>query len=200
MLPAVIKDISKHTLFADDINLILTTSDSMQFKENLNIALGKIMRWFQANSLTLNFNKTYYMYFKTKMSQIDNSQIKYTTRQINSTHYIDFLGVILDSTLSWQGHINKVITKLNSACFAIRALTLFLTIENLKIVYFAYVYSIITYGLAFWGNATNSKNVFIVNPKASCRGLFTGLNILPFFSQYVFFIVIGSKKYIAICV
>jgi hypothetical protein len=125
-LPAVIKDISKPTLFADDINLILTTSDSMQFKENLNIALGKIIRWFQANSLTLKFNKTYYMYFKTKMSQTDNSPIKYTNRQINSTHYIDFLRVILDSTLSWQGHINKVITKLNSACFAIRALKLFL--------------------------------------------------------------------------
>jgi hypothetical protein len=123
-LPAVIKDILKPTLFADDINLILTASDSMQFKENLNIALGKIIRWFQANSLTLNFNKTYYMYFKTKMSQIDNSPIKYTNKQINSTHYID-LEVILDSTLSWQGHINKVITKLNSPCFAIRALKLF---------------------------------------------------------------------------
>jgi hypothetical protein len=42
-LPAVIKDISKPTLFADDINLILTTSDSMQFKENLNIVPGKII-------------------------------------------------------------------------------------------------------------------------------------------------------------
>jgi hypothetical protein len=43
-LPGVIKDILKPTLFADDINLILTTSDSMQFKENLNIAIGKIIR------------------------------------------------------------------------------------------------------------------------------------------------------------
>jgi hypothetical protein len=136
-LPAVIKDISKPTLFADDINLILTISDSMQFKENLNIALGKIIRWFQANSLTLNFNKTYYMYFKTKTCQTENSSIKYTNKQINSTQHIDFLGVTLDSTLSWQGHINKVITKLNSACFAIRSLKIFLTTEDLKIVYFA---------------------------------------------------------------
>jgi hypothetical protein len=78
--PAVIKYISKPTLFADDINLILTTSDSMQFKENLNIALGKTICWFQGNSLKLNFNKTYYMYFKTKMSQTDNSPIKYTNK------------------------------------------------------------------------------------------------------------------------
>jgi hypothetical protein len=102
----------------------------------------------------------------------------------------------LDPTLSWQGHISKTIKKLNSACFAIRSLKVFLTINDLKTIYFAYVHSIITYGFAFWGNATNSKNVFIiekriirnimnVNTKASCLGLFKYLNILPFYSQYI---------------
>jgi hypothetical protein len=97
---------------------------------NANTVLGKIIGWFQANSLTLNFSKTYYMYFKTKTRLIDNSLIKYMNKQINSTYYTDFLGVTLDSTLSWQGHIKKVITKLNSACFVIRSLKLFLTIED----------------------------------------------------------------------
>jgi hypothetical protein len=86
-----------------------------------------------------------------------------------------------------------VIAKLNSACFAIRALKLFLNTEDLRIVYFAYVHSIITYSLPFWGNAVNSKNVLTqkriirvimnVNPKIACRGLFKRLNILPFYSQ-----------------
>jgi hypothetical protein len=75
---------------------------------------------------------------------------------------MDFLGVTLDSTLSWQGHISKTIKKLNSACFAIRFLKVLLTTNDLKTVYFAYVHSVITYGIAFWGNATNSKNVFII--------------------------------------
>jgi hypothetical protein len=89
--------------------------------------------------------------------------------------------VTLDSVLSWQGHINKMIMKLNYTCFAIRSLKSLLTINDLKIVYFAYVHSIITCGIAFWGNATGSKNVSVVqkriiknimnaNPKASCRG------------------------------
>jgi hypothetical protein len=49
----------------------------------------------------------------------------------------------------------------------------------------------------FGGNAANSKNVFItqkriirvifnVSPKISCRGLFRRLNILPFYSQYMY--------------
>jgi hypothetical protein len=89
-----------------------------------------------------------------------------------------------------------MIKKLNSACFAIRSLKSLLTINDLKIIYFAYAHSVIAYGIAFWGNATNSKNVFItqkriirnimnVNPRASCRGLFKYLNILPYYSQYI---------------
>jgi hypothetical protein len=99
-LPAVIKDISKPTLFTDDINIILTTSNPLQLKENLNIVFVKIIHWFQANSLTLNFNKTYYMYFKTKISQVVDTPIKYMNNKINSTHTIDFLGLTLDTTLS----------------------------------------------------------------------------------------------------
>jgi hypothetical protein len=108
-------------------------------------------------------------------------------------------------TLSWQGHTTKVITKLNSACFAIRSLRLFLTIEDLRIVYFAYVHSIITYGLPIWGNAVNSKNVFItqksiirvimnVNPKISCQGCFRRLNILPFYSQCMYSLLLLVAK------
>jgi hypothetical protein len=96
-----------------------------------------------------------------KTSQIDNSPHK-VYKDSNSTHCMDILGVTLDSTLSWQGHVNKMIMKLNSACFAIRSLKSLLTIDDLEIVYLAYVHSIITYGIAFWGNATNSKYVFIV--------------------------------------
>jgi hypothetical protein len=62
------------------------------------------------------------MRFKAKMSQLDQSTLD---NQINNTLCNDFLGVTLDSTLSWQGHISKVITKLNSACFAIRSLKFF---------------------------------------------------------------------------
>jgi hypothetical protein len=95
--------------------------------------------------------------------------------------------------------------KLNSACFAIRSLKSLLTTDDLNIVYFAYVHSIITYGIAFWGNATNSKNVFTVqkiiirnimntNFRASCRGFFKGLYIHPFYSQYIFSLLLLVVK------
>jgi hypothetical protein len=118
---------------------------------------------------------------------------------------MDFLGVSLDLTLSWQGHITKTIKKLNSACFAIRSLKSLLSINDLKMIYFAYAHSVIAYGIAFWGNAINSKSVFIVqkriirsimnaNPRAICREFFKYLNILPFYSQYILSILLLVVK------
>jgi hypothetical protein len=161
-LPAEIKDISKLILFVNGISLILATSDIKQHKDYYSRVVEKIMRWFQANSLKLNFGKSYCMYFTTLRRHIENSPIKYRNAQINSTQCTDFLRVTLDSTLSWQRHISKTIKRLNSACFAIRSLKVLLTINDLKTVYFAYVHCVITYEIAFWGNATNSKNVFII--------------------------------------
>jgi hypothetical protein len=137
------------------------------------------------------------MYFKLKTSRPDQSTLNFADNQTNSTQCIDFLGVTLDSTLPWQGHITKVITKLNSACSTIRILKSFLTIEDLRTVYFAYVHSVIMYGLPFWGNAINTKSVFMmqkriirvifnVNPKMSCRELFRRLSILPSYSLYLY--------------
>jgi hypothetical protein len=82
-LPAIIRDLSNPTLFADDISWILVSSDPIQLKNNLVIVFGKIIDWFQANSFSLNLIKTYYMHFKAKMSQLDQSTLKYMDNQIN---------------------------------------------------------------------------------------------------------------------
>jgi hypothetical protein len=71
---------SKPTLFADDINLILVAPDLMQL--NLVAVFGKIVDWLQANSLTLNLKKTHFMYFKAKMSQSGQSTLKFMDKQI----------------------------------------------------------------------------------------------------------------------
>jgi hypothetical protein len=56
-LPAVIRGLSKPTLFADEINLILSSPDPIQLKNNLVAVFGKTIDWFQANSLSLNLKK-----------------------------------------------------------------------------------------------------------------------------------------------
>jgi hypothetical protein len=57
-------------------------------------------------------------------------------------------------------HTNKICAKLKSACYILGILKPNLTVNNLKVIYFSYIRSIITYVIIFWGNATGSDEVF----------------------------------------
>jgi hypothetical protein len=69
-LPAVISNMSKPTLFADDVNLILVSPDFMQLKSNLEAVFEKILDWFQANLLTLKRRKNAFYVLQSKNESI----------------------------------------------------------------------------------------------------------------------------------
>ena len=182
-LPGSINNLSKPTLFADDTNIIFTHPNLLEFKENSNIVFEKIINWFQINQLSLNLGKTYYMQFMSKTSHPINININLKTNRIDNVYCTKFLGLILDSTLSWKPHIDQLIPKLNSACYVIRFLKPIISVGNLRMVYFSTVHSIISYGIIFWSNSTYSNTIFkiqnsviriMMNVKniESCRELF----------------------------
>jgi hypothetical protein len=37
-----------------------------------------------------------------------------------------------------------------------------MTVDTLKLVYFTYFHSVLSYGLIFWGNSTDSNKVFYI--------------------------------------
>jgi hypothetical protein len=93
-------------------------------------------------------------------------------------------------------HINQVTSKLSSACYAVWALTPLLSKNALKMLYFSYVHSVISYGIIFWGVSVNSIKIFRLQKKIlrlmtgskkmeSCRKLFKEMEILPFYSQFI---------------
>ena len=104
---------------------------------------------------------------------------------------------MLDNLLTWKIHIKSIIMKLNTACYIIRRSKQFLNIDTLKMIYFAYFHSIMSYGLIFWGNSYHSMCIFRlqkrvirimvgVGYKDPCRKIFSSLKILPLPSLYIF--------------
>jgi hypothetical protein len=104
----------------------------------LQRVFGKINDWFKINLLSLNFDKTYYVQFLTKNNHEINIHISYGNKLITNIHSTNFLGLITDSTLSWKNHIDKLMSKLSLACYAIRAVKSLMTQESLRIIYFSY--------------------------------------------------------------
>lgn len=125
--------------------------------------------------------------------------------QISKVSSTNFLGLTLDSTLSWKPHTDQLISKLNSACFLIRSLKPIIPLETLRMIYFSSVHSIISYGIIFWGNSSYSNTIFRSQKRVirimmnadngqSCRELFRRLNILPLYSQYILSLLLFVVK------
>jgi hypothetical protein len=147
---------SKLTLFANDTNIIFTHSNLTVFEEEINKLFGKAILWFQTNLLSLNLNKTYFMQFSSKTNHAPMINVRHKSNLILSVGLTKFLGLSLDSSLSWKPHIDQLTSKLNSAYYIIRSLKALIPLETLCLIYFSNFHSIILYGIIFWGNTGHS--------------------------------------------
>jgi hypothetical protein len=69
-LPKVLNNDSKPVLFADDISIIVSNPNLVNFKNNLISSFRQLNVWFYSNLLSLNYNITQYIQFRTTNSQI----------------------------------------------------------------------------------------------------------------------------------
>jgi len=96
------------------------------------------------------------MQFISKNKFLNKINIEHDNKMILQTNFVKFLGITIDNTLSWKQHIYTITPKLNKAYYVVRRSKLYLLNEALKMVYYAYFHSVISYGLIFLGNSTKS--------------------------------------------
>jgi hypothetical protein len=65
-LPSQTDNNNKIVLFADDTSLNISNLDPINFRNDANKILKHIQKWFNTNLISLNWEKTRFMYFLTK--------------------------------------------------------------------------------------------------------------------------------------
>jgi hypothetical protein len=78
-------------------------------------------KWFDANKLTVNLDKTNIIKFITKNSPQFSISIGYNDKHIEESVHTKFLGLQIDSHLNWKPHIDQLVPKLSGACYAVRS-------------------------------------------------------------------------------
>jgi len=195
---------TKTVLFADDTSMVIKSAHPTEFTNAIQNNLIDADKWFKENLLTLNTDKTNILQFYTR-NELPDLRILYGDKQLHTVNTTKFLGIIIDSTLSWKQHVDNITSKLNKACFAIRTVKAYVATAILKTIYFSYFHSVMTYGVIFWGNSVGSKHIFkiqkgvikiIYNLKVrdSFRTAFKNLEILPFYSQYLYSLLMFVAK------
>lgn len=95
-----------------------------------------------------------------------NISISYNNTPISNTINTTFLGLIITDSLSWKDHTAQLIPKLSKACYVLRCIRPFMSLEALKSVYYSYFHSLLSYGIMFWGNSSYSLHIFRLQKKA----------------------------------
>ena len=86
------------------------------------------------------------IYFPLPPIKIDNNPIPYN-------HSVKFLGLIIDSKLKWQNHINFVRAKLSSACGIMFQIRNRISVSIAKIIYYTIAYPYMNYCSNVWSSA-----------------------------------------------
>jgi hypothetical protein len=68
----------------------------------------------------------------------------------------------MDSSSSWKNHIDGFMIKLSKECYAIRSLRPFMSYESLRMIYYSYFHTVMSYGIMFW---SHSNSIFKLQKK-----------------------------------
>ena len=159
-LPNVFKNVNNINLniYADDTSLTVYANSDVELTKLLQIYMDKLKYWFDINNLKLNIQKTKILpYFNTKLT----NDITIDNIKIDIVDNYKFLGLYLDTKLSFNIHIDNLNMKLSKIIYLIKRLS-YLNIKNLILLYNSLFLSNLTYGIEIWGNIYNS-NLNILN-------------------------------------
>ena len=154
------------SMFADDTALILKI-DRESYDETIRLELLKVMKWFDANMLLLNVDKTKYLYFgphyniiHTLQSCVPEYLYKKTIAvnvDIVENNEVKYLGVVFDNKLKFDKQIRGTTMKL-SRMVGILWKCRDLPIAAKLTIYHSLVASYLNYGILIWGSEL-AKNV-----------------------------------------
>ena len=140
--------------FADDTNLLYSHSNPKILKRVMNNELKILFEWLCANRLSLNVGKTEFIIFRPPSKPLtERIVLRLNQTNIFESTKIKYLGIILDSRLTWKHHIAELCKKLSRAVGLLYKIKHFSTKSVLRSLYFSIFHSHLSYGLPVWGNA-----------------------------------------------
>ena len=179
-------------MFADDTSIIYKGVDQSSLNKDIASLLRHLDSWFKANSLSLNINKTQAVNF----SKLNIDSVGIAPFCIKLSDSIKFLGLTVDKNLSWICHIEQLRNRLVSYAYLIYKLSTMCSQETALAAYYAYVFSILRYGVIFWGGSPHTNQLFFlqkrclrnivrIKQRESCKPYFKQLGILTMSCIYI---------------
>ena len=118
--------------------------------------MAQLYEWFTVNTLSLNLDKTCYSIFDPNDKDMKEFKLYINRKEIEHVECCKYLGIIIDSDLKWQDHINYVYNKLIKFTSIFYKIRTKLPEEILRMIFFAFVHFHLSYGIEVYANTTSN--------------------------------------------
>lgn len=147
--------------YADDVGILISGMFPSTLSERIQLALNLIMEWAVSSGLNVNPTKTELILFRRgyKVPLFKLPKLNGTTLELSNQ--AKFLGVILDSRLTWKANLEERTRKAQIAYFVCRKTFSKTRGLSPKLVYWiftAVVRPILTYGATVWWKAVQTES------------------------------------------
>ena len=138
-------------LYADDTVVYATHSQEGICHEWLCEDLGKLIHWFFMNRLTINLDKTKLMMFATKnrLKKMEFRDVNVQGKTLQYVRQFNYLGVKLDSRLSFEAHANECIRLVSHKIYMLTKIRCYLDKQQALTIYKSKVLPYFDYGDIF---------------------------------------------------
>ena len=139
-----ISDKLKFYLYADDTNIYFESKNLKLLERTMNKELDKLYEWLCINRLSLNISKTNFVIFCPPSKPKVPITIKINKEAIDESQYVKYLGILIDSELSFKYHIVELKKKISRSIGVLYRLRPFV---NTKILFILFYYMVLLYGV-----------------------------------------------------
>jgi len=71
----------------------------------------------------------------------------------------------MNNTMSQNNNLDLIMKNLSKACYIIRNAKTYMSAMSLKVIYYAFFHSVMSYGIIFWWNSSHTFIIFRIKKR-----------------------------------
>lgn len=165
----------KMFMYADDICMFYPYKHEIVLKAHMEYDAALVAEYLRLNKLILNAEKTKLLRFRPHLTQNQNFSVYIEGKEVCETFAIKYLGVHLQSNLSWDIHIHNLKSKVLSVVGLLYKFRNKFNTETKLVIYQALIHSHLNYLPIIYGH--KKSNEFKSLQRTQNRALKTVFNL-----------------------
>ena len=142
-------------LFADDAAFILTAPSLQLLYQRISKLFNDLSKYLSLNKLVPNLKKSKLMFFTSRPVPERLENLKFGSENIEWVSEMRYLGITLNSKMSFLPHINKTTSQVSRYSGVFKQLSKTIPLSVLKLLYFSFVLPHLTLHIEIWGSSPN---------------------------------------------